>query len=537
MKAADFNFLDCTLRDGGYYNSWDFSPDLIKKYLDAMQFAGVDIVELGFRSLNKQGYRGASAFTTDEFLHDLKIPKNLDVGVMINGSDLIKSDDLEKALHKLFPNDSSVSPVTLVRIACRIDEFGEALPASQWLKDNGFKVGFNLMQIADCSEAEIKELALLSLNYPLDVLYFADSMGAMKPEDISRIVQLLRSEWNGAIGIHTHDNMGLALSNTLKGLDDGVTWIDSTVTGMGRGPGNARTEELAIEVADRRGNQLNMIPLMRLIQDDFKPMQDLYGWGSNPYYYLAGKYGIHPSFIQEMLGDSRYSEEDLLSVIDQLRNKSGKRFSRQTLANARGFFSGTPSGRWSPYSEFSERDVLILGSGPGVKKHRTAIERFIKNKKPVVLAINTQSSVDSSLIDFRVACHPIRLFADCLVHKNLEQPLIAPFSMLPTGVQEMLRGKEILDFGVNVCLDSFSFNDTYCTIPALLVVCYALCIATSGGASKVFLAGFDGYGADDQRTLEMCKVLERYQDLDQSLPVTAITPTRYGVHSQSVYAL
>ena len=44
-------FLDCTLRDGGYYNAWDFSPGLIQDYIDAMVAAGVDVVELGFRSL------------------------------------------------------------------------------------------------------------------------------------------------------------------------------------------------------------------------------------------------------------------------------------------------------------------------------------------------------------------------------------------------------------------------------------------------------------------------------------------------------
>lgn len=51
-------FLDCTLRDGGYCNAWDFSEELIHEYLEAMQAAGVDIVELGLRSLKNQGFQG-----------------------------------------------------------------------------------------------------------------------------------------------------------------------------------------------------------------------------------------------------------------------------------------------------------------------------------------------------------------------------------------------------------------------------------------------------------------------------------------------
>ena len=81
--------LDCTLRDGGYYNNWDFSIDLINDYLKAMPMAGVDYVELGFRSLYKSTFKGACAYTKDEFLESLKIPKKLKVAVMVNASDLL----------------------------------------------------------------------------------------------------------------------------------------------------------------------------------------------------------------------------------------------------------------------------------------------------------------------------------------------------------------------------------------------------------------------------------------------------------------
>ena len=78
----------------------------------------------------------------------------------------------------------------------------------------------------------------------------ADSMGGMNPSQTATIVRWLRAGWAGALGVHTHDNLGMALRNTLCAMDEGVTWLDATVTGMGRGPGNARTEELVIEVAE-----------------------------------------------------------------------------------------------------------------------------------------------------------------------------------------------------------------------------------------------------------------------------------------------
>ncbi len=103
--------LDCTLRDGGYYNAWDFPKELIHKYLDAMQAAGVDVVELGFRTSKNQGFQGPCSFTTDEFVRNLVIPNGLVVGVMVNASELVGEAPQQKVLARLFPNMSAHSPI------------------------------------------------------------------------------------------------------------------------------------------------------------------------------------------------------------------------------------------------------------------------------------------------------------------------------------------------------------------------------------------------------------------------------------------
>lgn len=530
-------WIDCTLRDGGYYNSWDFSKGVVENYLQAMQSVGVDYVELGFRSLNDKGFKGAYAFTTDSHIKDLAVPKDLKLGVMVNANELLRELTLVTALEKLFPAVSEDSPVSLVRIACHIHEFEASLPASLWLKQRGYKVGFNLMQVADRSEAEIKALAKAATCYPLDVLYFADSMGSMKPVQAAQIISWLRSEWQGALGIHTHDNLGLALSNTLCALDEGATWVDSTVTGMGRGPGNARTEELAIEIAELRSSAVNMVPLMTLIRSHFRPMQQQYGWGTNPYYYLAGKYGIHPTYIQEMLNDSRYSEEDVLAVIEHLKMEGGKRYNASTLDSARNFYQGEPQGAWCPPLDFHGKNVLLLGAGPSVARHREAIEAFIRKHDLVVVALNTQSAIDAELIHYRVACHPVRLLADCEAHTRLPQPLITPYSMLPDDVKQSLGNKKVLDFGLKVTPNQFVFYDYWCEVPTSLVTAYALALFTSGNVNKVYMSGFDGFSSDDPRTKEMNQLLELYLQNAEAVPLEAITETRYPLPVRSVYAL
>lgn len=529
--------LDCTLRDGGYYNSWNFPTNVVNRYLEAMTAAGVDIVELGLRSLINKGFSGANAYTTDTYLRTLAIPENLKVAVMINATEIVNKPSMESVLEQLFPIDAQQSPVEIVRIACHVHEFIEALNACQWLKNRGYTVGYNLMQVADRSREEVEALALEASKHPVDVLYFADSMGGMNPEQTSEIIGWFRQHWQGAMGIHTHDNMGLALANTRQSIKEGITWLDSTVTGMGRGPGNARTEELVIEVAELRNIKINMVPLMGIIHDYFQPLKNQCGWGSNPYYYLSGKYGIHPTYIQEMLSDARYTVEDIISAIEQLKVEGGKKFNFNTLGASRDFYKSKPTGSWNPKQMFQGKDVLLLGTGPGVAEHQNAIEQYIKNKKPVVVALNTQSAVEQELIDVRVACHPTRLLADCEKHMKLPQPLITPASMLPEDILSALQGKEILDYGIEIQADTYKFNDFYSTIPVSLVLCYALATITAGGANKVMMAGFDGYEGDDPRTKEIQKIISLYQQAVPKNNLFAITPTVYNIPMLSVYAL
>jgi len=527
--------LDCTLRDGGYYNDWNFSHELVESYLLAMDALAVDYVEVGLRTLQNVGFKGPYAYSTDAFLTSLPIPEGLKlkIGVMVNGSELCDSDTQINHLEKLF-SDKKNSPVSLVRIACHVHEVKACLPVSVWLKNKGYKVGFNLMQVAGISFEEISDLAKQASDYPIDVLYFADSMGSLAPFNIYEIVKALQREWRGPLGIHTHDNMNQAVANTLAAVDAGVIWVDSTVTGMGRGPGNSQTEYLAMAIQKHRQNQGNITKLFELIRTYFKPMQAKYGWGTNPYYYLAGQYGIHPSYIQEMLQDARYSDEDMIAVIEHLREEGGKKFSLDTLEAARHFYSGELKGSWLPSTVLHGRELLVVGSGPSVLIHKQAIDDYIMRFKPYVIALNTESSLDQSVICARASCHPVRLLADCHQHINLPQPLITPYSMLPKDVQNELADKQVFDFGLSVEKDRFVFDECSCTLPNSLVFSYVLAVANSGEASKVNLVGFDGYSADDPRSQEMEHVLKLYKAFG-SVPLCSLTPTRYDMAIQSIY--
>ena len=156
MKSV--KILDCTLRDGGYYNNWVFNEDLVNSYLNAMKVNEVDFVEIGLRSFNKAGFKGPYAFSTDTFLDSLNIPKNLNIGVMVNASEFNKFESkfLKEKICSLF-KPASDSRISLVRIASHLEEFDRSLELCEIFRELGYIVGINIMQISEASNEQIIE--------------------------------------------------------------------------------------------------------------------------------------------------------------------------------------------------------------------------------------------------------------------------------------------------------------------------------------------------------------------------------------------
>jgi 4-hydroxy 2-oxovalerate aldolase len=527
--------LDCTLRDGGYYNSWDFSPELANSYLKTMEAVGLDHVELGFRSLQNNSYRGPFAFTTDSFLERLEIPATLGLSVMINAGEFLQAPEgCCAALGKVFA-PAHASKVSMVRVAAHCREVHAIAEGLDWLGAQGYVTTLNLMQISSLSVAELQEVGRVASEHRVDILYLADSLGALAPDQVGGLVRTVRATWAGNLGFHAHDNLGNAMANTIRASQEGVGFLDGTLLGMGRGPGNARTEHLVLEFKGTDQPSGGLAALAKCLNTHFLPLQKKHGWGTNLYYYMAGKSGIHPTYVQQMMSDPRYRDEDILEVLHYLKAIKANSYNLVSLRAGRQDRLGGGKGEWCPAESIGGRETLILGPGPGAAVHREALEDYIRSRRPFVIALNTVETIAPELIDVRAACHPIRLMADCRTYGKFSQPVVTPVSLLPDDLREALPGAQLRDFGVSVRENQFEFQPTHCVIPSTLVMAYALAIATSGGTPRILLAGFDGYGQDDPRQLEVAEVFACYLNHAGAVPLVTITPSTYNLPACSVY--
>ncbi|MEV6479248.1 hypothetical protein [Streptomyces sp. NPDC051576] len=238
--------LDVTLRDGGYRNNFDFPLDYALHHARESVAAGVEWVEIGYRngSFQPKPGVGPTGVGADDYIRavaEVIPPERI---CMILHPKNIEDDDLTLMYE---------AGVRLVRFCLPSKTPEPGLAMLRKAADLGFTTTVNLTRVSQLDRRRLVELAALSEDAGADVIYLADSNGSLLPDEVSRLVTLVRSVTGSAIGLHAHNNLGLALANSIAAVEAGATWIDSSVLGMGKGPGNLITEQWLAYLARAEG--------------------------------------------------------------------------------------------------------------------------------------------------------------------------------------------------------------------------------------------------------------------------------------------
>ncbi|WP_298942630.1 aldolase catalytic domain-containing protein [uncultured Psychromonas sp.] len=532
--------LDCTLRDGGYYNNWDFESEVVNAYLAAVANSKIEFVELGLRNFPKSDFLGAYAYTTEAHLNTLDLPDGPTYGVMVDAKTILESElSIEDAVDTLFVPKSE-SKISLVRIAAHFPEVEYSGPIVKRLKSLGYIVGYNLMQSGGKSADVIADKARQAKEWnDLDVLYFADSLGNMDSAEVERIVTALRTEWTGPLGIHTHNNMGKGLDNSLAAKNVGVSWLDATITGMGRGAGNTQTESL-LAVLDKDESKYLSKPIYELVIRHFESMQKHYGWGSNLLYFLGAQNDVHPTYIQNLLSNSHYGTDEIVGAIDYLSKLDGTTSYNGAVLNTALSFNTNETAKLSGTDAvcglFDDKNVLIITNAPTTQKYLNAILLYIQQYKPVVISINISNAIPAELIDYYVISHNAKFLSDANAYKALNKPIIFPEHRFATEELELIANVQRLDYGLDIQADILTSNTTHCVIPSDITAAYVLAMLLESKPLSVNTIGFDGYDINDLRQQEMVKIFELYSQDKRSSNIVSLTPTTYPLTKGSVYA-
>ncbi len=508
--------LDCTLRDGGYYTNWDFSKSVVATYFDAMNQLPVDYLEIGYRNNPMKEYLGEYFYCPDYVLQQAKTSSNKKLVIILDEKNVLP----EHVDHLLKP---CVGLIDMVRIALDPQQLTRALKLAEKIKTLGFQVGFNVMYMSKWGQYTSFIEELKYVDSVADYFYMVDSYGGVYPNDVIKTIELVKAQTNCKIGFHGHNNIELGLINSLTAIEHGASIIDATITGMGRGAGNLKTELLLTSLNARNGLDVNFNALSTVV-DSFEKLQQHYGWGTNLPYMVSGANSLPQKDVMEWVTKKVYSFN---SIIRALQNQKEGVEDNEQLPLLK------------PLKKYDT--VLIIGGGTNALAHFDGIKNFILQQPNVCLvhASSKNASNFSSLTVDQYFClvgnegHRLeKVFTDLVDFNGV--------CVLPPYPRKM--GTYVPAIISNHCfeLPNIQFTkhaaDTHTAI--------ALQTAVNLDAKQIFLVGYDGYQdgvlTQQERSLsdENELLFKAFKVYYPTLTFSAITPTRYAsLETQSLYAL
>jgi 4-hydroxy 2-oxovalerate aldolase len=287
MDTAKIRVLDCTIRDGGLINDHYFSDNFVREVYKGLSGSGIDYIEVGYRS--SKSLADPNKFGPWKFCEDEKI--NQVLGDLKTGLKIAIMVDAHRIKDQVFlPADKS--PVDMIRTATYVRDIDAAIGMVNKAKDLGYEATANIMTISlESDESIISALKKLAAS-PVDVVYIVDSYGAMLSPRVREVMHLASDYLpDRALGIHCHNSLQMAFANTMAGLEEGASFADASLFGMGRGAGNCSLELL---LGYLNNDRFILAPVLDLLQKQMLPLLEDNEWGYIIPFVITGLFNQHP---------------------------------------------------------------------------------------------------------------------------------------------------------------------------------------------------------------------------------------------------
>lgn len=288
---TDIKVLDATIRDGGLCNKFDFSDEFVHELYETNIRCGVDYMEFGYKASKKLFDKkdfGKWKFCEEEDIRAIVGDNNsaMKIAVMADvGRCDFKTDFLQK----------SESVIDMVRVACYIHQIPAAIEMVEYLHELGYETSCNIMAISQATEAQIDSALEMISQSHADVIYLVDSYGSFYPESAAALAKKyveFGEKYNKKIGFHAHNNQNLAFANTIETMSYGVSFLDATASGMGRGAGNCAMELL---LGFLKNPKYSLFALLTFIEKYMLPLKESgVKWGYDIQYMITGQMNCHP---------------------------------------------------------------------------------------------------------------------------------------------------------------------------------------------------------------------------------------------------
>jgi 4-hydroxy-2-oxovalerate aldolase len=303
MLAPIPDIMEFTLRDGSYVIDFQFTAEDTAALVSALESAGFRWIEVGHGlGLNAADKGKRHAAATDEAHLQAQTAKTARWGMFFIPG-IGRAADIQLAA------DYGMS---FIRIGTNVTESERARPFIEQAKKLGMFTCFNAMKSYAIAPQAFAQIAKQTYEWGADMVYIVDSAGTMLPADVAAFMAAIQAACAVPIGFHGHDNLSMAMANTLQAIESGAAIVDASLRGMGRSAGNVITEAL-VALMERRGYvaQIDLKATMDISAGLIAPLVP--GRGIDSMAITAGVAGFHSAFTEKV---KAYADKYAIDVRD-----------------------------------------------------------------------------------------------------------------------------------------------------------------------------------------------------------------------------
>lgn len=299
--------LDTTIRDGSYAVNFRFSCDDVAEIVKRLEKLGIEYIEIGHgMGLNASSYENGIALHSDEeYMKTAQacLTKAKYGFFCIPG--IARIEDLHLA---------KKYGVSFIRVGVSVNDAEKAIPYIKEANSLGIEVMLNFMKSYIVSPEEFARKAYELAEYGVETVYVVDSAGSMLEEEIGAYYDAIRERGNMQVGFHGHNNLGLAVSNSIYCMEKGFEWIDCSLQGLGRSIGNTSLEQFVMTLK-RKGYPIEM-DIPRLLEYGYVSLKGVTNRElQNPLDLICGYTGFHSSYLKHIYRCCNEKKVDPLRLI------------------------------------------------------------------------------------------------------------------------------------------------------------------------------------------------------------------------------
>lgn len=481
----NIKLLDCTLRDGGYVNDWEFGHSNMSSILERLVSADVDIIEIGFLDQRREFDINRSIMPSSECVE--KIYGNIDKknAIIVGMIDYGTCD-----ISNIQP--CSESYMDGIRVIFKKHIMHEAIAFCKGLKDLGYKVFTQAVSITSYSDEELMELIGLVNNLEPYAVSMVDTYGLLQKDNLMHYFSLMDKHLKKSIGLgyHSHNNFQLAFSNcveVLKTETDRTIVIDGTLYGMGKSAGNAPIELLSMHLNEQYDKNYDVHQMLEAIDGNIMKIYQKTPWGYNLFFYVAASNHCHPNYVKFLMDKHTLSIKSVNEILEWIEPEKKLLYDKSHIEALYLKYQESNCDDTEARKQLKilleNKTLLLLGPGTTLKSSASEIKEFFEQNNPIVIAIN--HIPDVCPVDFVFLSNPrryIRLINDMKLKENQNVRIIATSNVTKT----------VDDF-------SFTVNNEKLLDKTSKVIDYSfvmlLKLLKDLNPQKVVCAGLDGYAS------------------------------------------